>query len=90
MTKDRRSIDVGTRVDAGGDVKAGPPAESETPTATADTEGAEDPSQRVQEMATRSEEEASSLETTGAKDAVEQGTQTREERCKKAEAAKPA
>ena len=42
-------------------------------------EGAEDPSQWEQETATRNGEEASSTETTGAKDAAEQEMQTRDE-----------
>ena len=72
-------MDVGTQVDTGGDVKTEEgrqqrAPESETQMATGDAEGPKDPSQRAQEMVTRSKEEASSSETTGAKDAAEQAT----------------
>ena len=53
--------------------------ESEMQAATGDAEGAEDPSQRVQETATCNGEKASSTETTRAKDTAEQESQTREE-----------
>ena len=70
-------MDVGMR----GDVKVGPP------TTGAGVQDAEGPSQRVQEMATHNGEEASLSETTGAKDTVEQATQTRNATCMQAEAA---
>ena len=80
-------MDVGTRLDG----KAGPPATGagvrETPTASGDAEGAKDPSQRAQDTATHNEQEVSSSEKTGAKDAAEQETQTRDETRKPAVAA---
>ena len=71
-------MDVGTRDDAGGNVKAGPPA---TGAGVRDADRAEDPSQWAQETVTHNREEASSSKTTGAKDEAEQATQTRDENC---------
>ena len=75
-------MDVGTRVVA----KSRDPQQRESKTQTAAGD-AEDPSQRAQETVTHSEEEASSSETTGAKDAAEQVMQTRDETRMQAEAA---
>ena len=60
---------------------------SETQAATG---GVEDPSRQEQDTATHSEEEASSTETTGAKDVAERETQTCDETRMQAGAARQA
>ena len=80
-------MDVGTLVDAGGDVKV------RTLAAGAGVRGEGSDGRRggpiteEKEAATHTEDEASSTETTGAKDAVERQMQTRDETRTQSEAA---
>ena len=67
-------MDVGMRVDAGGDV---PSSGRWSPRCLAATGDVEDPSQPPQETATQNGEEMSKMGTTEAKDAAELETQTR-------------
>ena len=64
--RDRRSMDMGTRDDAGGDVKAGPPTDE---AGGRETDGR---GRHGRETATRTQEEASSTETAERKDEAEQ------------------